>query len=163
MKTGRLRQITLHNTIPFSLKENKNNDFFSTIRLLSVSPHNSNAILEIIHWTQTVYALLYQPQHKDALFSFKSKRKQMQKTELLKKSCYFYFLWVQNVFSSLHKVHIEPMMADGLSWLCFSYFLGLDSVIYLAVKGTVTSLPVSSKISVPKTKKSAFEQSIANT
>ncbi len=36
MKTGRLRQIILHNTIPFSLKENKNNDlyFFSVLTVL---------------------------------------------------------------------------------------------------------------------------------
>ncbi len=52
----------------FVHKENKNNDFF---RLLSISPHHRSAIL----WTQTAYALLCQPQHKDALLSFKSKCK----------------------------------------------------------------------------------------
>ncbi len=41
------------------------------------SPHYRSTILEIIHWTQTAYDLLYQPQHKDVLFSFKSKRKHM--------------------------------------------------------------------------------------
>ncbi len=32
----------------------------------SVSPRHCSAILEIMHRTQTVYALLYPPQHKDA-------------------------------------------------------------------------------------------------
>ncbi len=35
---------------------------------LCLSRQRSAIILEIIHWTQTVYALLYPPQHKDALF-----------------------------------------------------------------------------------------------
>ncbi len=48
--------------ILFVRKENK----IMTIRLLCVSPCQRSAILEIIHWTQTAYALLYQPQHKDA-------------------------------------------------------------------------------------------------
>ncbi len=42
-----------------------------------------------------------------------------RRDELLKKSCYFYFLCV---FSSLHKIQIEPLMADGLPWRCFSFF-----------------------------------------
>ncbi len=37
-----------------------------------------------------------------------------QRDELLNKCRYFYFLCVQKVFSSLHKVQIEPLMADGL-------------------------------------------------
>ncbi len=39
-------------------------------------------------------------------------------------SHYFSFLYVQKVFSSLHIVTIEPLMADGLPWQCFSYFSG---------------------------------------
>ncbi len=35
---------------------------------------------------------------------------------------YFYFLCAQKVFSSLHKIQIEPLMADWLPWWCFSYF-----------------------------------------
>ncbi len=31
---------------------------------------------------------------------------------------------IQKVFSSLHKVQIEPRMADGLFWRCLSYFSG---------------------------------------
>ncbi len=42
--------------------------------------------------------------------------------QLLKKSLYFYFIYVQKLFSSLHKIQIEPLMADGLPWGCFSYF-----------------------------------------
>ncbi len=49
---------------------------------------------------------------------------------------------IQQVFSSLHKIQIEPLMADGLFWRCFYTFLDLNSGIYLAVDGTVTSLPV---------------------
>ncbi len=52
--------------ILFVRKENKNNDFFSTICLLSVSPRQRNAILDITHRTQVVYALLYPLQCKDA-------------------------------------------------------------------------------------------------
>ncbi len=49
--------------------------FFSTIRLLSVSPHHRRAILDITQRMQAAYALLHPPQHKDSLYSFKSKRK----------------------------------------------------------------------------------------
>ncbi len=46
---------------------------------------------------------------------------------------------MQKVFSSLHKIQIEPLdYFDDV----FYTFLCLDSVIYLAVNGTVTSLPV---------------------
>ncbi len=62
--------------------------------------------------------------------------------KLLNKCRYFYFLCVHKIFLSLHKIQIEPLMADGLFWQCFYTFLCLDSVIYLAVNGTVTSLPV---------------------
>ncbi len=44
------------------------------------------------------------------------KRKKKMKTKPV------YFLCIQKVFSSLHKILIEPLMADGLSWWCFSYF-----------------------------------------
>ncbi len=36
----------------------------------------------------------------------------------------FLFLCVQKVFSKLHNVTVEPLMADGLFWQCFSYFSG---------------------------------------
>ncbi len=39
---------------------------------------------------------------------------QRDREELLKKFRYFYFLCVQKVFSSHHKIQIEPLMADGL-------------------------------------------------
>ncbi len=54
----------------------------------------------------------------------------------------FLFYFRTKVFSSLHSIMIEPLMADGVFWRCFSYFMDLDSAIYLAVNGTVTSLPV---------------------
>ncbi len=34
----------------------------------------------------------------------------------------FYFLCVQKLFSSLHKIQINSLMADGLPWRCFSFF-----------------------------------------
>ncbi len=37
---------------------------------------------------------------------------------------------------------IEPLIADDYPGNVFHTFLDLDSVIYLAVNGTVTSLPV---------------------
>ncbi len=57
-------------------------------------------------------------------------------------SWYFYLFCVQKVFSSLHKVQIEPLMADGLFWRCLYTFLGLDGALYLAVNGKVKSLSV---------------------
>ncbi len=44
--------------ILFIRKENKNNDIYSTIRLLSVSLCQRSAILESIRWTQSAYAIL---------------------------------------------------------------------------------------------------------
>ncbi len=59
---------------------------------------------------------------------------------------------VQEVFSSLQNVTVEPLMADGV----FGCLMDLDSVNCLAVNGTVTCLPVFiQNISncVPKTNK----------
>ncbi len=56
---------------------------------------------------------------------------------------------------------IEPMMADGVSCDAFHTFLGLDSVIYLAINGTVTSCLIQNILNcVPKTNKAftGFEQ-----
>ncbi len=33
------------------------------------------------------------------------------------------FLCAENVYSSLHKIQIEPLIADGVSWRCFSFFI----------------------------------------
>ncbi len=61
----------------FVRKENKNNDVFSTNRLLSASPRQRRATSDTTHQKQAAYALLHLPQRKDVLFSFKSKRKYM--------------------------------------------------------------------------------------
>ncbi len=50
--------------IHFLRKKNKNNDLFSTIHLLSVSPRQCSAILDITHRTHAAYALLYGTQGK---------------------------------------------------------------------------------------------------
>ncbi len=59
--------------------------------------------------------------------------------KLLNKVIILYFLCVQKVLSSLHNIQIEPLMADFDD--VFHTFLGLDSVHYLAVNGTVKSVP----------------------
>ncbi len=52
--------------ILFVRKENLQKLFSNSSSPLCLSRQRSS-ILEIIHWTQTVYALLYPPQHRDAL------------------------------------------------------------------------------------------------
>ncbi len=47
-----------------------------------------------------------------------------QMRRIVEWSHYFYFLCVQKVFLSLHKVQIEPLMAEVLFLWCFSYFSG---------------------------------------
>ncbi len=44
--------------ILFVCKENKNNDIYSTIRLLSLSVCQCSAILESIRWVQSAYVIL---------------------------------------------------------------------------------------------------------
>ncbi len=104
--------------------------FLSTIRLLCVSLHHRSTILEIMHRTQA--ALLYPPQWKDEIFSFKSKRKYTWNTHhcieadteersvhnLQNGARYFYFLCVQKVFSS-HKspgFHLKLCSEDEQSF-----------------------------------------------
>ncbi len=45
-------------------------------------------------------------------------------TVIVEYSHYFCFISVQTVFSSLHSGQIEPPMAAGVPWRCFSYFPG---------------------------------------
>ncbi len=59
----------------------------------------------------------------------------------------FCFLCAEKVFSSLHNIQIEPLMADGLFWWCFLYFSRRRQCYLLDSQWTVTNLPVSSKIS----------------
>ncbi len=44
------------------------NNFFSTIRLLSVSPHHRSGILNITHRTHAAYALLHPPRTQECVF-----------------------------------------------------------------------------------------------
>ena len=84
----------------FVSEENKNNDFIQQFQQ-SISPYS-------------VYALLYHPRHKDALFlrvfSFDLK----ENSASLWLGCYFCFLRVQKVFPLLHITQIACLMADGV-------------------------------------------------
>ncbi len=66
---------------------------------------HTSAILENIRWTQTAYAVLYQPHHTDTLF--------LLNNDLLNKVIIFIF-FAYKTYSRRFKVQIEPLMADGL-------------------------------------------------
>ncbi len=109
--------------ILFVCKENKNNDFFqqfvsSRSLLVSVAPF---CILPIERKQRTLFCIRLNAKMRyfHSNQSVNTRRIQILK---LKKSHYFYFLCIQKVISSLHKIQIEPLMADGLSWRCFSLF-----------------------------------------
>ncbi len=60
----------------------------------------------------------------------------------------FCFLCTEKVFSSLHKIQIEPLMADGLFWRCFSYFIWTLTVQFIMESmGQSQASRFSSKIS----------------
>ncbi len=40
------------------------------------------------------------------------------------KSLFLFYFRTKILFSLLHQIQIEPLMADGVSWRCFSYFSG---------------------------------------
>ncbi len=75
-----------------------------------------SAILENIHWTQTVYAVLCQLHHTALCWC--------RGDELLNKVIILFFLCIQKVFSLFCKIMVEPLMADGLFWQCLSYYSG---------------------------------------
>ncbi len=77
----------------------QNNDFIQQLGTVT-SPSQRSIILEIIPWTQNAYTLLYHPG---------------QNKVCLNKNINFYFISAQKVFSSLHNITIEPLMADGVS------------------------------------------------
>ncbi len=49
----------------FCMEKNKNNDFIQHLGTVTSPLSQRSVILEIIPWTQNVYALLYQPGYKD--------------------------------------------------------------------------------------------------
>ncbi len=129
--------------ILFVRKENKNNYFFfSTIHLLCVtvapfwriSPERKlrtlfcvshNTRMRYFHSNQSVNAcrkrILVLWLIQKSVRSLRSVDNLQNGATLTRRdteesNChYFYFPCVQKVFSSLHKVQIEPLMADGLS------------------------------------------------
>ncbi len=134
----------------------------TTIRRLSFSPRHCSAILDITHWMQVAYALLHLPQCKDKLFSFKSKRKirihalmRMQKSirclrsmgniqngatvtrrRIAEEKSFFAYKKYSGSFIKFRLNHWCQMDFPGDAF----HSLDLDSVIYLAVNETVTSL-----------------------
>ncbi len=60
--------------------------------------------------------------------------------KLLNKDYFFFF--IQKVFSSVHNIQIEPLMADGLFWRCLSYFSGSWQRYLVGSKWAVIRLPV---------------------
>ncbi len=111
------------NCICFVRKENKNNVFFQQFV----------SFLSLLVSVAAFGTLLFE--HKQRRW-----RGETERRRIVEKSRYFYFLCVQKVFSSLHKIQVEPLTADGVFWRCFSFFSGpWQSYLY---DGTVTSLPV---------------------
>ncbi len=104
-----------------------------------------------ICWTQTAYAVLCQPHHTDTSWNENSVSVQWgwQKMaprwrggdELLNKVTIFVFFAYKKYSRSFIKLRLNHWWQMEYSDYVFHTFLGLDS-IYLAVNGTVTSLPV---------------------
>ncbi len=67
-------------------------------------------VLENIHWRQAACALVWQPHPADTFSMLWFERKLCN----LVARRYFYFLCIQQVFSSLHNIQIETLMADGV-------------------------------------------------
>ncbi len=119
---------------------------YSTIRLICI---NIAAFWRISTGHKLRMLFLCQPHHKDMLFSFKSKRKERRRrirvVRLIYAICVQWILskwcygdadetncWIKLLF--LFSLHTKKYSRH--------FIKGLDSVIYLAVNGTVTSLPV---------------------
>ncbi len=109
--------------------------FFTTITLLSVSPRQCNAILDFERKQRELFCIRLNTRMRilrclRSIHNFQNgatlTRRDREKMNCCKKS---FFLCVQNVFSSLHKIQIEPLTADGVFWRWFSeprqrYLLG---------------------------------------
>ncbi len=89
-----------------------------TILILSVPLYCSCSVL----YCEWIFSCLINKLQMDP--SASSESLQTERRRIVEKSRYFYFLCVQKVLSSHHKIHIETLMMDGLSWRCFSYFSG---------------------------------------
>ncbi len=76
---------------------------------------NKNSVSVWCSWHRTAYTVCIQ-----LIFSKMALRWRGENCWI--KSLFLFSL--QKVFSSLHKVQIEPLMADGLFWRCLSYFSG---------------------------------------
>ncbi len=113
-------------------------------------PHltdTSSTFVYVLIWMKTAYpcgaADTEQPtQFASSGYSPKWRYADAEETNCWIKSFFGGVFCIQKVFSQLHNITVEPLMADGLFWQCFYTFLCLDSVNCLAVNGTVTSLLV---------------------
>ncbi len=115
---------------------------FHEAPFLDITHQDRCTILDITHRTHAAYALLHPPQCKDteertllAFGGYSPKwrywwRGETEGRRFVEKSHYFYFLCIQKVFSSLHKILIESLMADGLPWRCFSILFWTSTVLF---------------------------------
>ncbi len=83
-------------------------------------------------------------------------RRDREETNCWKKNLYFYFLCIQKVFSSLYIIQIEPLMADGVSSWCFSYF-SVPRQCYLLDSHKPPGIYLKYLNCVPKTNKGFME------
>ena len=145
--------------ILFVHEENKNNDFIQQF-LSSVSRRISVAVLAILSSTQAAYALLYQQRHKDTFFTCiyalvwkqTAHRRSTADTEeriwrdrgeeLLNKVVIFVFFVYKKYSRRFITLQLNHWWQMDYYDDAFHTFLDLDTVIYLAVYGTVSSLPV---------------------
>ncbi len=120
--------------ILFLRKENKTTILFNNLSPLV----QRSIILENIRWTQAAYAVLCQPHRTDksstfvyALIWMKTAypcgAADTEQRTLLASSRYSLQNGAtlnQRRRNTVHNITVEPLMADGLFWRCFSYFSG---------------------------------------
>ncbi len=129
--------------ILFVRKENKNNDIYATICLRCFRSNQS-----VNKRTRRIHALLMTENSirtlrpSDALQNGATLTQRQRGDELLNKCRYFYFLCIQKYSLRFIKFRLNHWWQMDYFDDVFYNFLGLDIVNYLAVKGTLTSLPV---------------------
>ncbi len=128
----------------FVRKENTNTLFNNSSHL-----HHRSGILENIHWTQTAYAVSVSAAPQGYAVFVQIKRKERKRR--IRVVRLIYAICVQWILSKMVQRwrRWDKMLNKVVIFIFFAYkkysrhfIKGLDSVIYLAVNGTVTSLPV---------------------
>ncbi len=119
---------------------------FSTIHLLSVPLRHRSAILEIIHWTANCVRSSVWAVRQGCVF-FVCLQFDLNGNSaslcLLKKKVVIFIFFVDKKYSGhFRKYRLNHWWQMDYPGDAFHTFLDLDSESYLAVNGTVTSLPV---------------------